>query len=172
MALPYRHVLLIGASSGIGRGMAERLIEGGSKVIVVGRRKDRLDALVEKYGKDKVTSTAFDISKRDEIPQFVKEVTTSHPDLDCVFLNAGIQSPISFGDPSKLDISAFLHECDVNFSSLVALTYGFLPFLMTKQEPTGFIFTGANIAIVPAAGLPAYSASKAALNAFILCLRE
>ena len=32
--------------------------------------------------------------------------------------------------------------------------------------------TGSNLAIVPAATLPAYSASKAALNAYTLCLRE
>jgi short-subunit dehydrogenase involved in D-alanine esterification of teichoic acids len=32
--------------------------------------------------------------------------------------------------------------------------------------------TGSNLAIVPAATLPAYSASKTALNAFVLCLRE
>lgn len=73
MAFPYRHVLLIGASSGIGHATAERLIESGTRVTVVARRKDRLDDFTRKYGEDKVTTFVFDISKRSEIPQFVKE---------------------------------------------------------------------------------------------------
>ena len=43
MAIPYRHVLLIGATSGIGKGLADRLIKGGVKVTAIGRRKDKLD---------------------------------------------------------------------------------------------------------------------------------
>lgn len=72
MSFPYRHVLVIGASSGIGLGMAERLIENGCRVIVVARRKERLDEFVDKYGEDKASAIVFDISKRDEIPEFVR----------------------------------------------------------------------------------------------------
>ena len=46
----------------------------------------------------------------------------------------------------------------------------FLPFLMKKQS--SIIYTGSNLAIVPASGLAGYSASKAALNSFVLCLRD
>ena len=43
MAFPYKHVLLIGATSGIGKAMAERLVAEGVKVTAVGRRKDALE---------------------------------------------------------------------------------------------------------------------------------
>jgi NADP-dependent 3-hydroxy acid dehydrogenase YdfG len=73
MAFQYKHVLLVGATSGIGKAMADRLIKAGSKVTVVGRRKDRLDEFVEKHGQEKAKAAPFDIADRDKIPQFVSE---------------------------------------------------------------------------------------------------
>ena len=73
MAFPYRHVLLIGATSGIGKAMADRLIEAGAKVTVVGRRKDRLEEFTSKHGENKARAIPFDIGKREQIPQFAAE---------------------------------------------------------------------------------------------------
>lgn len=121
------------------------------------------------------------------------------PDIDAVFLNAGVQGSYDLADPQAFKLAAFNEEVKINFSSLVALTHAFLPYLQKKAGPTSFILcvwfffffflllqaegligppllffisTGSNLAIVPAATLPAYSASKAALNVFTLCLRE
>lgn len=172
MSFPYKHVLLLGATSGIGLSMANRLIKEGSKVIAVGRRQDRLDAFVQEHGKSKASAVKFDISNRAGIDSFVSEVTKMNPDLDCVFLNAGTQSAIDLASPSKVDLRSFHSEIETNFTSFVDLTMKFLPFLMAKKEETGIIYTGSNLAIVPAATMPAYSVSKAALNTFMLCLRE
>jgi NADP-dependent 3-hydroxy acid dehydrogenase YdfG len=73
MAFPYKHVLMIGATSGIGQAMADRLVLAGSKVTAVGRRKDRLEKFVNRHGSDKADSFAFDIARNDEIPQFSAE---------------------------------------------------------------------------------------------------
>lgn len=48
----------------------------------------------------------------------------------------------------------------------------FLPHLLVKPFPTALVITGTLLALVPAITMPAYSASKAALNAFIYCLRR
>jgi len=69
----YKHVLLIGATSGIGQAMAIKMLQHGIQVTAVGRRKDRLDALVQEYGAEKVHGVAFDISKLEAIPNFVAE---------------------------------------------------------------------------------------------------
>ncbi|KAJ9606864.1 hypothetical protein H2200_008874 [Cladophialophora chaetospira] len=172
MVFDYKRVLLVGATAGIGAALADRLIKEGAKVIAVGRRQERLDAFVEKHGKEKANAIKFDISERDNIDQFVEQVTQGYPDLDCVFLNAGIQTPIKLAQPATVDLDAFHSEVTVNFSALVDLTMKFLPFLMSQKLATSLIFTGSNLAIVPAATLSAYSASKAALNVFVLCLRE
>ncbi|KAG2420783.1 hypothetical protein HFD88_000397 [Aspergillus terreus] len=172
MSFPYKHILLIGATSGIGLAMADRFVETGVKVTAVGRRQDRLDAFVQKHGSAAADAAAFDISKVDEIPQFVADVTTKSPDIDCVFLNAGVQRMTDLTSQDKWDEKTFDEVMHVNFTCIVALTRAFLPFLQAQKGPTSFIFTGSNLAIVPAAVMPAYSASKAALNAFVLCLRE
>jgi NADP-dependent 3-hydroxy acid dehydrogenase YdfG len=73
MTFPYQHVLLIGATSGIGQGMADKLLEENIQVTAVGRRQERLDDWTKKYGKDKAHGVAFDISRLDAIPQFMAE---------------------------------------------------------------------------------------------------
>ncbi|KAH8821400.1 oxidoreductase [Xylogone sp. PMI_703] len=171
MAFPYKHVVMIGATSGIGKAMADRLIVGGAKVTAVGRRKERLDEFVAKHGSDKAKAAAFDIGNMGGIPQFAKEVMTASPDIDCLFLNAGTQHRHDFSKPETVDLSKFNEEIVINFTSFVAIVHAFLPYLLPKPQ-SSIIFTGSNIAIVPAAGLPGYCASKAALNVFTLCLRD
>ena len=81
MPFQYKHVLLVGATSGIGAAMAERLVHEGSKVIAVGRRQDRLDAFVQKHGKDKAGAAVFDISDRKSITSFVSKSVFLQTDL-------------------------------------------------------------------------------------------
>ncbi|KAL8785496.1 MAG: hypothetical protein Q9213_003322 [Squamulea squamosa] len=171
MSFPYKCVLMVGATSGIGLGMAEKLIREGSKVIAVGRRQDRIDAFVRKHG-EKAGGLAYDISDSQNLGKFVKNVTSSYPELDCVFLNAGVQAVYDLTKPDKVDLAAFHNEMSVNFTSFVNISLAFLPFLQSKQSPTSIVYTGSNLAIVPAFNMPAYSASKAALNCFTLCLRD
>ena len=71
MSFPYKHVLMIGGTSGIGKGLAERFVKAGIKVTVVGRRQDRLDEFVSKNVTRKAAGVAFDLSNTAEIPQFV-----------------------------------------------------------------------------------------------------
>ena len=44
MPFPYKHVLMVGATAGIGAAMADRLISEGAKVIAVGKRLSRVDS--------------------------------------------------------------------------------------------------------------------------------
>ena len=71
MPFPYKKVLVIGATSGIGEALAARFVKEGSYVIVVGRRKDKLVDFVHKHGNDKASAVPFDITELDKIPAFV-----------------------------------------------------------------------------------------------------
>jgi NADP-dependent 3-hydroxy acid dehydrogenase YdfG len=71
MPFPYKRVLVVGATSGIGEALANRFIEEGASVIVVGRRKDQLESFVHRHGKDKATAVPFDITELSKIPNFV-----------------------------------------------------------------------------------------------------
>ena len=70
MPFPYKNVLITGATSGIGQALAERIVDAGVFVIAVGRRQDRLDDLVAKYGPDKVAAEAFDVGNIEAIPEW------------------------------------------------------------------------------------------------------
>ncbi|KAJ5383470.1 Glucose/ribitol dehydrogenase [Penicillium concentricum] len=172
MVFPYKHVLLVGGTSGIGRALADRLIQAGIKVTTVGRRKHRLDEFIAKHGEEQASGINYDVSDIDGAPQFAANAIAQHPDIDCVFLNPGTQRKYKLTDPKDGDLSDFRAEMDVNFISYVALTQAFIPLLMSRSTPTSFIFTTSLLALVPAPRIPAYSAAKAALNAFVYCLRD
>lgn len=95
-----------------------------------------------------------------------------YPDLDCVWLNSGTQHPIRLSQPEAVDLGVFHTEIATNFSRLVDLSIKFLPHLLRKPHPTALVVTGTLLALIPAVTVPAYSASKAALNAFMMCLRR
>ena len=78
MSFPYKHVLLIGATAGIGAAMADKYIEQGIKVTAVGRRAERLDAFVAKHGSSKASGAVFDITATDKLDGFVKRYVQTH----------------------------------------------------------------------------------------------
>lgn len=68
MPFPHKTVLITGATAGIGRALAERMIANDIFVIAVGRRADRLDDLVRAHGAGKVAAEVFDVTDLDAIP--------------------------------------------------------------------------------------------------------
>lgn len=172
MSFKYNKVLVIGATSGIGWALAEKIVEARKKVVVVGRRQDKLDEFVQKHGSDKVDSIVFDITKLDAIPGFVKDVTRKHPDLDSVFLNSGIQRGFDFAKPETVDLDVLELEFKTNYLSYMHLTTAFIPFLQKQENETSLIYTTSGLALVPLPRCPNYCASKAALHHMILVLRE
>ncbi|KAL1606314.1 hypothetical protein SLS60_003716 [Paraconiothyrium brasiliense] len=152
--------------------MADKLVAEGIHVTAVGRRKDRLDAFVSTHGSSKASSLVADISDISSIPAFAQNAIKQYPTIDAIFLNAGMQRHYNFASPSTVKLSQFNEEITTNFTSFVALTHAFLPHLLESANPTGLIYTGTHISLVPASTMPAYSASKAALDAFIQCIRE
>lgn len=139
MSFPYKHVLLVGATAGIGKGMAESLLQAGIKVTVVGRRTERLEEFVNRYGPDKAQPVPFDISNIEQIPQFAESVMHKYPDIDCIFLNAGVQRPHDLTKPDGFDLNLFNLEIHVNLTSFVALTHAFLPYLLKKDSPSSIV---------------------------------
>lgn len=73
MPFPYKTVLITGATAGIGQALAERMIEHGVFVIAVGRRRERLEALLAKHGADKIAIEVFDVANVEAIPAWAKE---------------------------------------------------------------------------------------------------
>lgn len=67
MSFPYKKVLVIGATSGIGEALATKLVKNGTQLIIAGRRELNLDAFVQKHGYEKVTAKVLDIMQLDQV---------------------------------------------------------------------------------------------------------
>jgi len=155
--------------------LAERFIANGIFVIAIARRKDRLAELVHQYGHDKVEASPFDITKLDGIPNYVINLTSTHPDLDLIFLNSGIQRPVDFTKPKSVDLDVVQEEFMTNYLSPVAFTKAFLPHLLSRGKDgktAGILYTTSGLALVPIPTVPNYCATKAAMHHMILTLRE
>jgi len=72
MPFQYKTVLLIGATSGIGAALADKIVAEGSKVIAVGRRQDRLDEFTNQHGTHHAAAVKFDITDRANMDEFVQ----------------------------------------------------------------------------------------------------
>lgn len=168
----YKKIAVFGATSGIGKAIAIRAIEDGSFVIVIGRRKENLAELVQQYGHERVQACPFDITQLESIPNFVTNITSTHSDLDAVFLNSGIQRSIDFAKPDEVDMQQIQEEFTTNYLSQLALTKAFLSSLLKTEHETSLIYTTSGLALVPMTRCPNYCASKAAMHSFILTLRE
>jgi len=71
MPFPYKKALVIGATSGIGKELAQHLLRDGVPVIAVGRRRDRLEQLASQ-GQKSLSAVPFDIANIQEIPKFAE----------------------------------------------------------------------------------------------------
>lgn len=66
-------------------------------------------------------------------------ITKTHPDLDCIMLNSGIQRGIDFSKPDTVDMGVIQAEFTTNYLSCLALTNAFMPFLQSKKSDSGLI---------------------------------
>jgi short-subunit dehydrogenase involved in D-alanine esterification of teichoic acids len=172
MAPLYRKALIVGATSGIGEALAGRLVSCGTKIVLVGRRVDRLDAVVSSCGSDKATGLPFDVTSLGEISAFAEKVIESHPDLDCVVVNSGIQRRFDFTKPESVNLDVLASELTTNYTSAVYLTAAFLPHLRSQGQGH-IVYVSATLGLIPSlTRTPNYNASKSALHTFIIDVRQ
>ena len=117
MQLKYNKVLLVGATSGIGKALAVKFLETGTSVIAVGRRQDKLDEFAKEHSSQagKVDTAKFDITDLKAIPGFAADMFKKYPDLDCVFLNSGMQRAINWAKPDEVDLEKLDTEVLTNY---------------------------------------------------------
>lgn len=158
------HVLITGATDGIGRAMARLLQREGAALTLVGRRPlDALeDALYSRRTYCRADLEAPDASKR--VAAFLD--TAELGPIDLLVHNAGVGW---YGDAAAELGARIRTTLDVNLWAPIALTHALLPRLAARDAT--IVFVSSVLADLPAADLASYAASKAALDGFARSLR-
>jgi hypothetical protein len=150
--------LITGASSGIGKSFAEQLAAIGLDLVLVARRRQRLEALAAqltaKRGVD-VTVCQIDLAEADAARQIAD--ATESLDIGLLVSNAGFGLQ---GEHSTIDAKAMADMLLVNCNAPMQLTHSFIPRLR-KRGRGGMILTSSVEALIGCPYSAAYSASKA-----------
>jgi len=154
--------LVTGGSSGIGLGIARRLLARGCKVVLTARGHDRLDALVEELG---VTAVAADVATEEGRAAIVAEVGRLGR-LDWLVDNAGAGGGTAGLD---VDVARARRVLETNFYSHVALTRELWP-LLADSPRARVIVISSSLGTYSSSGSITYGASKAALTSWARAL--
>jgi len=163
MHIVKRTVLVTGASSGIGRAVAQNLLQQGHTVVGVSRDCRKFTRQMENF-----RSVELDLSQLSELPQKIRQLQQMFPEIDAVVFSAGIGQFGSVEEFSYPQIEALM---TINFTSQVFLTKALLPALKRKAN-SDLIFIGSEAALKGSRKGAIYCASKFAIRGFTQALRE
>jgi uncharacterized oxidoreductase len=167
MDLGSHTILVTGGASGIGLALAVRFLGAGSRVIVCGRRADKLREAAAAH--PSLVTRTCDLSKEAERRALAADLTREFPRLDVLVNNAGIQRRVRLADDEPW--RATQEELAINLEAPVHLARLFLPHLLEQQHPA-IINVTSGLSFAPLATVPVYCATKAALHSFTLSLRH
>lgn len=155
--------IVTGGGTGIGRGVALALAGERVKVILCGRREERLketiDKIIEHQGE--AIALSADVSQVDDVDRLVKAALDKYGRIDILINNAGIGGA---GPIHAHDVTLWTRVMDVNLRGAFLMARAVLPY-MRKQENGHVINISSEAGLEYYPGNGAYGVSKHALNA-------
>jgi serine 3-dehydrogenase len=163
-----RVAFISGGTSGFGAATARRLVADGWNVVVTGRRADRLQALVDELGADRVHAACFDVRDGDAMAAAIKALPAGFDGIDLLVNNAGLA--LGTQPAPKASLDDWRTMIDTNVTALVALTQALLPSLVERRGLV--VNVSSTAATYPYAGGNVYGGTKAFVRQFSLGLRS
>ncbi len=161
MQFSNEHIWIIGASSGIGKALAEKLSQEGATLILSSRRQDELETLQSSLG-EQHRIYPLDVADSQQVKETTQTLFKQFNKIDRIIFMAAIYRPDGI---EQLDMSFAQQLVHVNLLGAIYITYAILPLL--EQQTKAQIALCASVAGYT--GLPSgqpYSATKAALINF------
>lgn len=165
-------VLVTGATAGFGKAIAVELAEKNCKLILTGRREERLQEICKEINDGEMseaTYLSFDVRNKNAVKSALDSLEPNWQNIDVLVNNAGLalgKSTLENGDPE--DWNGML---DTNVKGLLYITQELIPTL--KNSDSGHIINIGSIAgteVYPGGNV--YCASKHAVNAISQALRQ
>jgi NAD(P)-dependent dehydrogenase (short-subunit alcohol dehydrogenase family) len=150
--------IVTGAGSGIGRASAIALAAEGAQVVLVGRRKDRLEEVAREIG-DRAFAIPVDVSKTSEISGLLDQVVGRFAGLNFLLNNAGV---LHVGNAEQITEEQWDDTFNLNVRSVWLLSRAALPH-MRKAGGGSIMNVASTLGLVGARNRAAYAPSKGAL---------
>lgn len=162
--------LITGATSGIGQATARRLAQAGFRLIITGRRAERLHALADELRAQGVDVLSIELDVRDAaaVTSQLGNLPDGWVDVEVLVNNAGLARGLAPADQSLL--SDWDEMIDTNLKGLLYVTRTLLPGFRSRGRGT-IINIGSTAAKEVYPGGNVYSATKHAVDAFTRGLR-
>jgi 3-oxoacyl-[acyl-carrier protein] reductase len=166
MRLKDKVSIVTGASSDIGKAIAKRFAEEGSKVVLVARDFEKLEKARKEIGQDELTaSMSCDLTDESQVVQTVKQIIDNYGKIDILVNNAGaINDPVHFHEMEDSEIKKLI---DINLFGVFHMTKAILAKM--SDVKSGAIVNIGSISgerAIPRVHLAAYSSTKAAISMF------
>lgn len=158
--------LITGASAGLGVDFARQLSAQGKRLVLVARRKDRLEALAAEIGDARAVEA--DLSKSDAVDRLLADLTTHGEHVDLLVNNAGFGLTGRF---AELDGKRQRQMIDLNCGALTELAHAVLPGMIDRKSGA-ILNVASTAAFQPGPGMAVYFATKAFVLSFSEALHE
>jgi len=159
-----RHVLVVGASRGIGRAIARSCVFAGARVALAARNVEKLDAVVEKCGESAI-AVPCDVRDEQRCQAAVDETVERLGGLDAMVYAAGVSL---FRDVGELTMDDLRTVFDTNVFGAAMMTGAALPYLEAAGGNVVYLTSeSALYEPTPWRGIGAYIASKRALSSLV-----
>ena len=161
MRLKDKTAIITGGGTGIGLATAHAFCQEGAKVILFGRRKEKLEKAVEKLGGSAIIVQG-DMTNNNDLDKLINETLHNFKKIDILVNNAGLFN----GSPlHEISDSQWDEIMDINIRSVFQLTRRVLP-VMLSQKYGSIIHISSILGLIAVPQVAAYNVSKGALNQF------
>jgi NAD(P)-dependent dehydrogenase (short-subunit alcohol dehydrogenase family) len=161
MRLKDKTAIITGGGSGIGLATARAFCKEGAKVILFGRRKEKLVSAANELG-DSVLFVQGDMTKNDDLDKLINKTLNNFKGIDILVNSAGLFN----GAPlHEISDSQWDEMMDINIRSVFQLTRRVLPTMMT-QKSGSIVHISSILGLIAVPEVAAYNVSKGALNQF------